>query len=154
MIIYCFDTSAFIGAWERTYPPDVAPSFWARLDDLVQQGRAVAPEEVKTELVKKADAVWSWARDRQAMFVPIDGATQAALREVLARFPAMLKNGQRRNAADPWVVALAKVRSLTVVTTEGPISGENNPKIPLVCGTFGVKSMNLIDFIRAEGWRF
>lgn len=88
------------------------------------------------------------------MFVPIDEATQIALKEVLARFPAIMKNSHKRNAADPWVVALAKVRSLTVVTTEGPISGESNPKIPLVCEAFGVKSMNLIDFSRAEGWRF
>lgn len=67
MTSYCLDTSAFIGAWERTFPPDVVPSFWTRLDVLVQEGRVASPEEVKIEL-KKKDVVWSWATASRCLF--------------------------------------------------------------------------------------
>lgn len=47
---YVFDTSALVGAWVRTYPPDVFPGLWEDLDALARQGGLLAPEEVLGEL--------------------------------------------------------------------------------------------------------
>lgn len=89
-----------------------------------------------------------------ALFVRIDKQLQVSLTEVLAKFPAMMKRKGTRHAADPWVVALARLVNATVVTREGVVATEANPSIPLVCSAFGVTSVPLRDLIRREGWKF
>ncbi len=151
---YCVDTSSLIEAWERRYPRECFPTFWQRMDGLVTTGQLVAPDEVKAELQKKSE-VWTWAKPHaEALFAPVDVPMQEGVIEILQRFQAMMKRRPGRSAADPWVVALARIRDLTVVTEEGAISGEANPKVPLICETFGVRWIPLRDLIRREGWRF
>jgi hypothetical protein len=41
-VSYCIDTSALIEAWVRYHPPDVFPTLWNQIDDLVDSGRLVA----------------------------------------------------------------------------------------------------------------
>ena len=43
---YVFDTSALIGAWVRSYPPENFPNFWNNMDAMAQVGRLVVPQEV------------------------------------------------------------------------------------------------------------
>ena len=38
---YVLDTSALIGAWVRTYPPEHFPNFWDNLDVMAQSGRVL-----------------------------------------------------------------------------------------------------------------
>ncbi len=33
---YVFDTSSLIGAWFRTYPPDLFPHLWENMDGLAR----------------------------------------------------------------------------------------------------------------------
>jgi hypothetical protein len=54
--------------------------------------------------------------------------------------------------ADPFVIASAGVRNGTVVTQER--RKPNSAKIPTVCDHFGIKSVNLEDFMRNIGWTF
>lgn len=61
---YVFDTSALIGAWVRSYPPENFPNFWDNLDDMAQQGRILVPEEVYKELEAKQDELLEWVQDR------------------------------------------------------------------------------------------
>jgi hypothetical protein len=35
---FTMDTSAFIGAWDRAYPPDVFPGLWEAFDQMVADG--------------------------------------------------------------------------------------------------------------------
>ncbi len=35
---YCVDTSGWLDGWERHYPPDVFPSLWTTLDELIGAG--------------------------------------------------------------------------------------------------------------------
>jgi hypothetical protein len=151
---YCIDTSSLIAAWERAYPLDCFPSFWKRMDGLAAAGTLIAPQEVKHELQKQS-GVWTWAKPHSSvMFLPDDEQLQRSLSEVLGRFTAMMKRKEGRHAADPWVVALARNASALVVTEEGAVSSESNPKIPLVCGTFGVPWIPLRELIRREKWSF
>jgi len=55
----------------RYYPPDVFPSLWEKLDELIEKGELAATEEVLIELGKKDDDVYKWAKDREFMFVPL-----------------------------------------------------------------------------------
>ena len=68
---YCFDTSVFINAWQRDYPPDVFPTVWNNIEQLITNLRILAPEEVRVELERKDDEVLKWAVERAYMFIPI-----------------------------------------------------------------------------------
>jgi hypothetical protein len=57
--------------------------------------------------------------------------------------------GRLLYAADPWVVALAEARGLTVVTMEEGGTA-NRPKIPHVCAHFRVPCIPVVDLIRKE----
>jgi len=48
--IYCIDASSIIEAWLETYRPRSFPSFWNRLDELIDSGELISPEEVRQEI--------------------------------------------------------------------------------------------------------
>lgn len=150
---HCFDTSAFLECWSRYYPIDVFPGLWARLDELAADAELLAPDEVLRELERKEDELHRWAKARPHIFLALDEPIQAATRAILASHRLLAKEFARRTHADPFVIALAQVRGLTVVTQEGPGS-ENRPTIPYVCTRLGVDSINIIEFIREQGWTF
>lgn len=151
--IYCLDASVLIEAASRTYPPDVFPAFWDNLDELAAAGRAVAPDEVYREVTKGSDHASEWTKAHREIFVPLDEDLQAQVTLVLGQFPRMVKVNNRANTADPFIVALARLRGLVVVTMEHPGSAEG-PKIPFVCKQLGIRCMNLLEMMRAERWTF
>ncbi len=72
---------------------------------------------------------------------------------MLSAYPELVKELSGRNQADPFVVALARVRRLTVVTEE-KVGVHKRPRIPMACEHFNVPCMNVVSFIRDCGWRF
>lgn len=154
MPLYCFDTSALMDAWNRYYPPDVLPPLWDKLDLFASSGVAISPDEVLRELSKKDDALHGWAKKRPKMFVPLDEDIQRHSSEVLAAFPRLVDTRKNRSIADPFVIALARLRNATVITGERASGTTEKPRIPNVCAHFDVKYMNMLQLIRAEGWVF
>ncbi len=150
---YCFDTSVLIECWSRSYPPDVFPGLWLKLDELITGQKVLCPHEVRIELAKQEDDLAKWISARPHMFVPLDDDIQRATSEVLAQHPLLMKATKNRNGADPFVIATARVRSLTVVTEEKG-GTETKPKIPSVCGALGVPCVNVLSFLRDQGWSF
>ncbi len=150
--LYSFDTSSLMAARIRMYPPDLFPSVWAKFEELVNVGRILVPDEVFTELTKKDDDVSKWAKQRTAMIVPLAPDVTAAMTDILSRHPMLMAKGSRRNGADPWVIAVAKVRNAAVVTEEG--SGGKRTKIPDVCHAEKVECLSVLGVIRLEGWTF
>ena len=49
---YCFDTSVLIECWSRSYPPDVFPGLWVKMDELITRQQVLCPEEVRVELAR------------------------------------------------------------------------------------------------------
>jgi hypothetical protein len=39
--------------WSRSYPPDVFPGLWVRLDELITQQQVLCPDEVRVELASR-----------------------------------------------------------------------------------------------------
>jgi hypothetical protein len=148
---YCVDTSTFVEAGTRRYPIDIAPGFWNVLDDLARAGDICAPDEVRLELRAKADLVWAWVKERPYLFVALDGAQMVETNVILKEFPRLVGKLNNRYHADPFVVALAKARDLTVVTEENTISTRDRPRIPLVCDYFGIRCINTLTWIRELG---
>jgi hypothetical protein len=62
---HSIDTSIFVNAWTRDYPPDAVPALWEGFVDLIAEGRMHAPKEVLLEIEGKADDVPAWCKTRK-----------------------------------------------------------------------------------------
>lgn len=153
MVIYCIDTSALIAAWQERYPPENFPPFWKRVDTLIAAGRLMAPTEVLAETAKRSDELHNWLSARKQMFRELEDAIQIEAASLLAQFPRLVGERKVRTSADPFVIALARVEGLQIVTDEKPTGVLNRPNIPDVCTTLGMSPcMGLLELIRAEKW--
>jgi hypothetical protein len=152
--IFCFDTSSLVRAWTEAYPLDAFPTFWDRIDELFEDDRIIAPDEVLRETSKRDDGLHKWLKQRSGLFAAIDDELQESVAEVMSDHPFLVKNRPGKNAADPWVIALARTTGSTVVTEEAVNRSAKYPKIPSVCHEYKVPWVRLLDVIRGERWRF
>ena len=96
------------------------------------------------------------------MFKEPTGEQIKIVKEILKKYPSLIKKG-KRFAADPWVIALAierihdpqktLVEIKRIVVTEEKIRG-NKIKIPYVCKDYTVEAIDILDMFRREGWKF
>ncbi len=142
-----------VEAGTRRWPIDVFPTVWEELDRVARERQFVAPEEVFYELKAKADPLYAWVRERREIFVALDGAQMVATFQVLSVFPRLVGKLKGRYDADAFVVALARVRNLTVVTEED-VGTPDRPRIPIACRHFGVRCIDTLAWIRELGLEF
>lgn len=152
---YCIDTSALLDAWLRWYPPDIFPGLWDKLDQLINESRLIATEEVFIELSYKEDLLFEWAGERQnKLFFPLDDQIQIEVTAILTEFPKLVDQRPGKGTADPFVIALAKITNATVVTGELPTNNLQRPKIPDVCNQLNIQCIKITELIRMENWSF
>lgn len=151
---YSIDTSAIIESWTRDFPPDVFPLVWERLDELIESKILLASEEVLYELEKKHDITYNWALKRRNMFITTDEKIQKAVRRILRNHKKLIDTRRNRSGADPFVIALALVHGLTVVTAENLSTSLERPKIPDVCNALDIRWINMLKLFREQGWSF
>jgi len=154
MTVYVFDTSAFIEAWVRSYPPDAFPRLWDQMACLAGDGRAIAPEEVLEELKRRDDDLHAWVKARaESIIIPTTRGLMLEARAILADHKELTKTGTGRSAADPFVIGLGSLRCCPVVTQEQGGTAAK-PRIPFVCQRRNIPYMTILDVIRSEGWTF
>lgn len=85
------------------------------IEAAVGDGRILGLRDVYNELVRKDDEVAEWARQRAGRFIGPVAAVQRQAGLIYESFP----NPGVRDGADPWVIAEARVKGMTVVTYEG-----------------------------------
>ena len=149
---YCIDTSSLIAAWQERYPIENFPAFWVRMDALIVAGRLIAPVDVLHETKKRSDELHTWLKIRRAMFRELDDAVQIEAAQVLAQFPRLVGERKFRTSADPFVIALARVEGLQLVTDEKPTGSMSRPNIPDVCNELGLAAIGILELIRREKW--
>jgi hypothetical protein len=147
--VWCLDTSALVNPWNKTYPPDVAPGYWEGLVRILAENRLVASEEVRNEIEQVADDLLAWTKANITYWYPITDAVQNIVRRVMASHPKLVDARKGRSRADPFVIGSAAAAGATVVTTEehGTVG---KPKIPYVCEAYKIRSVTVLEFIRAE----
>ncbi len=130
--------------------------YWDQVGLLIDKDEIKSPDEVLREIKKKeGDELHRWVKTKaDKLFHPLDELVQESVTEILSKFPRMVMEYRDRNAADPWVIGLARVIGDTVVTEEVRRGTKDKPSIPFVCDHFKVPCINTLDFIRAQGWRF
>lgn len=150
---YSIDTSAILDGWIRWYPPDVGifSVFWEKIATFAQNGTILVSEEVLLDLKKHDDGAYKWSKDKFQVH-KTDEAVQNAVREILHSHQRLVDTRTGRSASDPFVIAVAKLQSCAVLTGEKPTGNVNKPNIPDVCNTLGIKSVNLVEFIREQHW--
>ena len=154
--IYCIDTSSFVHAWRRAYPPKRFGGLWVAIDKLIDDGRLVATIEVYLELRKKDDDIFAWAKDRkETLFVEIDDDVQSEVVRIMEEYPKLVDTGKGKSGGDPFVIAqaLAGNPHLVVVTQEAGGTADK-PRIPYVCDREGVRHIDLLTLIEEEDWSF
>lgn len=154
--IYCIDTNIIV-ILERYMPGDVHVGVWEQLEDLIREGRAQMPREAYEELTRVDDGCAAWAMNQDGFVKnPLDPAIIDVVGQITRAHPGWVQD--RTNAADPWIVAHAKVDSNIIVTDErrkGPGSvPDRNLKIPNVADEHQVRCVDFNTMARDEGWRF
>lgn len=149
---YCIDTSSFIESWNRRYPRDIFPSFWTRLADTIDKQLVIAQQLVVEEIANQDDDLHEWVKQQEKLLVSFDEEVQQVASGILAKYPRIV-GAHQKFGADPFVIALAKQKGLTVVTEE---QGGNHrkPKIPFICQNIDVRCINILEFIREMKWSF
>ena len=153
-VLYSFDTSSILNGRRDLLPPEIFPSLWANIEGLIATGDVRCVDVVKDELARREDDVCAWAKSQAGLFVALDADVQTATRSVLAAHPKLMGKGGGRNAADPFVIGLASVHNATVITEETPSGNLGRPRIPDVCAALNVPWLNLVGFVRLQGWSF
>lgn len=151
---YSIDASALIGGWVRSYPLDVFPQVWSRMEGLVDSGDLRATELVLHELRKKEDELLEWTESQEGLYVPVDESIQLVVSSILNDHRELFGWAKNRSGADPFVIALARVNGCTVVSDEKRQSTGKQPHIPDVCDSLDVPHLSLLELFREEGWRF
>jgi len=144
---YVFDTNIFINM-QRRFPEDIHESLWKVFEEALDSGIVISSEEVLDEITRGDDSLIEWAKARKGSFIESDEDIQNIVRDILRKNDRFVLGSKKTNGADPFVIALAKIKSCKVVTEE-PKNGLNNPpKIPNICEQYGVEYINFNDFLR------
>jgi hypothetical protein len=152
---YTIDSSSLINGWVNSYPRDVFPGVWEKLEELIEAGVLIASEEVIQELKRKDDDLYKWAKGQVKMHKPSDIAVQKEVLKILKSHRLLVDTKKNRSGADPFVIATGITDGCSVVTQEQ--RSENpakKPHIPDVCDVYNVKCLSLLDLLREQGWVF
>lgn len=154
--VYCIDTSSFLHGWRRAYPPKRFAGLWARLDDLINDGRLLASIEVYNELEKKDDEIYGWAKERkETLFREIDDDVQDSVVHIMGTYPKLVDTGKGKSGGDPFVIAQARsAQPYSTVVSQEKGGSADKPRIPYVCQQEGIPCIELLELIEAEDWVF
>ena len=159
------DTSVFTEANRRYYGFDIAPGFWAAIENNINNGKIVSPTKVKKEIEKGKDQLVTWVKCMAGgLFVEPDDRILENMQVVANFIENNYENASHKSEflgnADPWVIAQAKAYELIVVTAEARNPNESESinrvtqkingqiKIPNVCEGLKVPWIDTFELLR------
>jgi len=149
---YAIDTCS-LTELTRTYPQDVFPAVWDKVDKLIEHRVICSCEEVYIEIMAQDDILAEWAKRRRHIFLPVDSNTQKNVKSILASHPTLLDLKKNKSGADPFLIAVAMIHKCAVVTQERASGGPHKEKIPDVCKAYGIDCVTVLEMLRREGLR-
>ena len=150
---YSIDTSAFLDAWVRYYPPDVFPGIWQQMDRAARSAGIVkSSDEVLRELSRKDDGAHDWIKAHAEMVIALDNEIERHVREIMSRYPRLVDSKKGRSGGDPFVHC-----SRSREKPHGDNRRKRNrqytiPRIPDVCDDLGIRWLRMLDFFREQRW--
>ena len=156
-ILYCFDSGALITPHRYLYPLDVFLPLWGQWARICCGGRGFLCEEAFDEIVRGGDKLSDWIKEQKNQNPLLVRKTSIEILplaiEIALANPKMAKS-RFGKAADPFVIAHAKIAGATVVTEENISSNFNAQKLPNACERMDVRCINFLKFMRDENYRF
>jgi Domain of unknown function (DUF4411) len=129
---------------------------WTRVEELATAGRLIAPEEVRREIEAGQDELVEWVHQHPDLFVPPSPELVEMTTTLVRKYPELAGLEKTRLHADPWVIALAFVKSdllqLGVVVADE--SSRRPTAIPSVCQSESVECFTHVEWFGREGWQF
>ena len=153
MVKYVFDTNIFI-TLQRRQPIDIYPSLWEKIGEMMDDGTIVSSQEVYDEIAVGGDDLEKWAKARKKSFLPSEIPVQKAVRKILKEHRGLVEGGNKKNSADPFVIALAQENHCKVVTEKVRTHNISAPKIPDVCEAYNIECIDFVGFSRVEKFTF
>lgn len=154
---YIFDTNIFRVMGH--YYPNRFPTFWENLDRIVEEGKIFSCKEVFREIERQniKEFVLKWAKKNKHIFLAPTTEEGEFIKEIfrVPHFRTLVGKLEQLNGhpvADPFVIALAKIRNGFVVTEES--YKENSSRMPNICEHFTVQCVNLDGFMERKNWQF
>lgn len=148
--VYAID-SCSLTALRRIYPERAFPQVWQLVETLASSGRIISVEDVLIELEAFDDVIKQWVIAHESIFLPLTADVQTAARAILAAYPTLVDVKKRKSSADPFLIAVAQVRSAVLVTEEKISGGPGRVKIPDVCRGLGMSCIPLLQMLLDEG---
>ncbi len=156
---YLFDTNIFVES-KKNLPMDIWPTFWTRMDELINSGSIHSIDKVKEEIDKGKDELTNWIHDKapRGFFLTQDSVVLDKLAETIdwARntpiqfTPSAISDYAK--AADSFLVATAAARNMVTVTYEkSNPQRRNRVMIPDACDAMGVRCCDLNTALRELG---
>ena len=149
---YAVDTCSFTHLG-RSYPSDIFPGVWEKVDELISDQVICSVDEVYFEIMAQDDNLSDWAKRKQHIFLPIDEGVQHNAKEILQSHSNLLDLRKNKSGADPFLIAVAMAHDCSVVTEEKPSGGPERSKIPDVCKSYGIECIRVLEMLRREGLR-
>ncbi len=156
-MIYVFDTGSLSKL--KHFYPTVFQSVWTGLDSLIQSELMISTREVWNEMQngQPHPSTTAWLKQRQQIFKVPSGPELLFVAEIfkVPHFRTLIGEKEQLRGtpvADPFVIAIAKIRGGTVVTEE--LYKPKAAKIPNVCEHFQVPCITLEQFMSEQSWRF
>jgi len=155
---YAVDTSGLIHGWNK-YPPKIFESLWKNIEEMINDGKIIAPEEVKNELGVGGDDLFDWCKNFPDFFLKIEADVQMSVTN-------LLKNPEHRKllnlktpsiyCADVWVIATAQTKNLIVIHEENLLTSPSpyKNKIPNVCNDLKISHLSFLEFVEVQNWKF
>ena len=151
---YVFDTNIVINLFEN-YPKKIFPTFWSGLSAMILEGEIIFSSFTSEELndaKHKDDDSNLWYKS----FVPknnIIGLSQIqqSLRYVLEKYPNAIDINNKKNRADPYVIAIANEFNSIIVTQE---KSKKPRSIPRICEQLSIKCIKFNHFLEDNKHRF
>jgi hypothetical protein len=160
---YTIDSSSLMdifGPATTMISKQVTPGLWERLEQLILTGLVISHVEVLYEIKKdglRGEELYEWANSHSTIFKEYSWESEGAvIKSMSPRYSAFVNQKVGDIYADPWLVAQAKTRGLSVITEEKAklTDDPQKHKLPNVCRHYDVKAMNLLEFTKEQGWTF
>lgn len=160
MTIYLIDANVLIRAHADYYPIDRIRPFWDWLLTEAGAGRVLMPREIYDEVARSPDLLGQWLRrpEVQTTIVLPEATNGKAVAAVIADgyAPDLDDVELEKIGRDPFLIAAALGDPDRVVVTRevsSPRRKRANRKIPDVCGTMGIRSINDFELWRCLNFR-
>jgi len=159
-LFYVIDSSSLIDM-KRYYPMGTFKTLWARCHALINERRLGAPATVFEELARWDDELHQWAKKHKKLFHDESAFIQQQ-NEIMSSFSGLVDPNKTNNDADPWIIAMAREKSIStlldvcVVTEESKRQspGKKRIRIPEVCDYYSICCCSMVEMFQKEGWVF